>query len=193
MSRPERMERLDVLLPQLLPQVDGCPTSMARDALQFIAADFCKVSGVWAEDVLELVPAGESRVPLHDMPQEARLAHIQNVTLDGTPLSTTEYSVGVREIVLHSVPCRDVELAARITLRPARFTGSLPAYLLEEWGDIIAFGALARLKTMSGSNVSWTDMQGAQVNLTLYNEGIYAARTRAYRNSKGGGVLFANV
>ena len=190
--RAERMESLDRLLAQVLPQADGCPTSMARDALQFIAADFCKVSGVWAEDVLELVPAGEVRVPI-DMPRNARLVSVLGATLDGTSLSRADFSIGTEEIVLRNTPCRDVELAARITLRPARFAENLPEYLLEEWGDIIAFGALAKLKTMSGTNVSWTDMQGAQVYLTLYNEGLYAARTRAYRDSKGGGVLFANA
>lgn len=191
--RAERMESLDTLLAQVLPQADGCPTSMARDALQFIAADFCKVSGVWAEDVLELVPAGESRVPLHDMPREARLASVPEARLAGSVLARTEYAVGAREIVLHTAPCRDAEFSARVTLRPERLAGSLPEHVLEEWGDFIAYGALARLKAMSGANVSWTDMQGAQVNLTLYNEGIYAARTRAYRNGKGGGILFANA
>lgn len=191
--RAERMESLDRLLAQVLPQADGCPTSMARDALQFIAADFCKVSGVWAEDVLEPVPAGESRVPLHDMPREARLASVLEARLAGSVLSRTEYAVGAREIVLRAAPCRDAEFYARVTLRPERLAGSLPEHVLEEWGDFIAYGALARLKAMSGANVSWTDMQGAQVNLTLYNEGIYAARTRAYRNGKGGGILFANA
>lgn len=190
---PERMEKLDSLLPQVLPQVDGCPVSMARDALQFIASDFCKVSGAWERAVLELVPAGEIRVPLHDMPRDARLASVLAATLAGTPLSRAEFSIGAGEIVLRGAPCRDAELAARVTLRPERLAGSLPEFILEEWGDIIAFGALAKLKTMSGANVTWTDPQGAQVNLTLYNEGIYAARTRIFRNGKGGGILFANA
>lgn len=190
---PEHMEKLDRLLPHVLPQVDGCPVSMAKDALQFIASDFCKVTGAWEREVLELVPAGESRVPLHDMPREARLVSVLAITLDGTPLSRSEFSIGAGEIVLRNAPCRDIELAARVTLRPERVAGSLPKDILEEWGDIIAFGALAKLKTMSGVNVTWTDAQGAGVNLTLYNEGIYAARTRIFRNRKGGGTLFANA
>lgn len=188
----ERMERLDSLLPQVLPQVDGCPASMARDALQFIASDFCKVAGVWERDLLELVPAGENRVPLH-LPREARLASVLDTALEGARLSRESFAVGADEIVLRDAPCRDAELAARVTLRPARFASTVPEFLLEEWGDAMAFGALARLKTMSGVNVTWTDPQGAQVNLTLYNEGIYAARTRIFRNRKGGGILFMNA
>ena len=191
--RAERMESLDTLLVQVLPQVDGCPVSMAKDALQFIASDFCKVSGAWEREVLELVPAGESRIPLHDIPREARLVSVLAVTLAGTSLSRAEFFVGAGEIVLRDAPCRDANLAARVTLRPERIADSLPKFILEEWGDIIAFGALAKLKTMSGANVTWTDAQGAQVNLTLYNEGIYAARTRIFRNRKGGGALFANA
>ena len=189
----ERMARLDVLLPQVLPQVDGCPASMARDALQFIACDFCNVTGVWTHDLTELVPAGEVRVCLHDIPRDTRLASVLTVVLDGTDLPRADFTVGVEELVLRHAPCRDAVLAARVTLRPARYAESLPEYLVEAWGDILAFGALARLKTMSGVNVTWKDMQGAQVNLTLYNEGIYAARTRIFRNGKGGGILFMNA
>ena len=189
----ERMEKLDRLLPQVLPQVSGCPTSMAKDALQFIAGDFCKVAGVWAREVLEPVLAGEVRVPIDDIPGDARIAQVEKVTLDGVPLSEIGFSVGTDEIVLAEVPRRDASLAARVTLRPARQAECLPEDVLEEWGDIVAFGALARLKSMSGEHVSWSDPQGAQINLTLYNEGIYAARTRMFRNRKGGGILFMNA
>lgn len=189
----ERMEKLDRLLAQVLAQVDGCPASMARDALQFIAADFCRYTGVWQVELVEPVAAGEHQVVLTGIPKGARLGAVLAVRLGGMSLTRTEYSVGVEDIVLHEAPCRDTELAALVTLRPERTTQFLPESIMEEWGDIMAFGALAKLKTMSGANVAWTDPQGAQVNLTLYNEGIGAARTRAYRRRRGGGALFANA
>ncbi len=188
-----RMESLDRLLPQVLPQVAGCPVGMARDALQLIASDFCKQTGVWEYEALELVAAGECRVPLRDLPKDARPASVLRMTLDGAPVSQTAFSLGAGDIVLAAPLPRETELAALVTLRPARYAEKLPEHIVEEWGDILVFGALAKLKTMSGANVLWSDPQGAQINLTLYNEGIPAARTRMYRNRKGGGVLFANA
>ncbi len=188
-----RMASLDILFPQVLPQVDGCPASMARDALQLSASEFFKTTGAWEWTSVELVPAGETLVPLHDVPSGTRVASVLDLQLDGVSMSRADFSIGSGELVLRDAPCRDAELVARVTLRPSRFAQELPEYLLEEWGDYIAFGALAKLKTMSGTNVLWTDAQGAQINLTLYNEGLYAARTRVFRNRKGGGILIANA
>ena len=64
-------------------------------------------------------------------------------------------------------------------LCPSRLSERLPEQLIEAWGDVLAYGAQARLKAMSGQHVAWTDAAGAQVALELYNEGVARARIRA--------------
>ena len=76
-------------------------------------------------------------------------------------------------------------------LRPSRFSQKVPHDIIEEWGDILAYGALAKIKAMSGKGIEWSDPQGAGVALQLYNEGTARAKGRVIRSRIGSGELFA--
>lgn len=71
--------------------------------------------------------------------------------------------------------------------RPARTAAQIPEALLEEWGDTLVFGSLAKIKSMSGPRVGWSDPQAAQMNLSLYEQGVAQARIRGARRGDGGG------
>lgn len=63
MTFDTRMERMDGLLSRILPQVLPCPRSMALDAVQMVAGDFCKETGAWSMVLTENVFAGECGLP----------------------------------------------------------------------------------------------------------------------------------
>ncbi|WP_165072825.1 hypothetical protein [Desulfovibrio sp. ZJ200] len=191
MTFATRMEPMDGLLPRILPQVLPCPRSMALDAVQMVAGDFCKETGVWSMVLAESVPAGECRITV-PMPRDAVLVDVLGLYLDGRLLDRSDYVPSSYDIVLRFTPQSDAVATIEATARPARTASALPAEIMEAWGDVIAHGALARLKSMSGARIEWTDAQGAALHNDLYNEGCADARTRMFRNRHGGGTLYVN-
>lgn len=186
-----RMEHMDGLLPRILPQVLPCPRSMALDAVQMVVADFCKETGAWGMVLTESVFAGESRIAV-DMPRDAVLVDVLGLYLDGRCLDRADYVPSPYDIVLRFTPQNNAVATIEATARPARTATTLPAEIMEAWGDVLAHGALARLKSMSGAQIEWTDAQGAAMHNDLYNEGCAEARTRIFRGRHGGGTLYAN-
>lgn len=184
-----RMEKMELLLPRLLPQVLPCPKSMALDAVQIVAADFCRRTGVWPVILQESVFSGDCRIALNP-PNDVIIAEVAALYLDGEPVDKADYVPSPQEIVLRFTPARDALATIKATARPSRTATLLPESVMEEWGDILAFGALAKLKSMSGAGIEWTDAQGAAMNLNLYEEGCCRAKTRVYRRGHGGGSLY---
>lgn len=183
------MDKLERLLPRVLPQVLPCPRSMALDALQIVASDFCRQTGAWPLNLQESVFAGDCRIGLNP-PKGVVIAELCALYLDGNLVDKGSYVFFPQEIVLRFTPASDALASIVATARPARMADSLPESVMEEWGDILAFGALAKLKSMSGTGIEWTDAQGAAMNLTLYNEGCCRAKTQMFRRGHGGGSLY---
>lgn len=186
-----RTENIDLLLPRILPQVLPCPRSMALDALQVVAADFCGQSGAMPLVLQESVLAGDCAIMLNP-PKDVVMHHVRTVALDGNVIDSTSYMCSPYEITLRFMPQRDAVATVQGAARPIRTATTLPASLMEEWGDVLAFGALAKIKSMSGQGIQWADAQGAALNLQLYTEGVARARARIFRNRHGGGPLFAS-
>lgn len=174
----ERMESLDVLVRQVLPLVLPCPRGMVLDALRAAAKDMCEQAVVWRAKFDETGMQGDADIPL-PLPHGVNLSLVLDVWLDGNRLHAGDYSVEGCHICLRSPLPRDCAVVVEAALRPSRLAEHLPARLIEDWGDVLAYGAQARLKAMSGKNVEWTDAAGAQIALAQYNEGVARARIRA--------------
>lgn len=173
-----RMGSLDILVRQVLPQVLPCPRGMVLDALQAVAKHFCEQAAVWRERIEETGMQGESDIPL-TLPSGSRLSMVLGVWLDGNKLVPEDYRKEGNTICLRTVLPRECSVVVDAALCPSRLSEQLPEQLIEAWGDVLAYGTLARLKAMSGQNVTWTDAAGAQVALEQYNEGVARARIRA--------------
>lgn len=184
-----RMASMEKLLAQILPQTMPCPRSMALDALQMVAVDFFRESGVWVETFQEPVGCHET-VITPAMPKTAALSGVSSVYLND--LEIEEYLTERHEIILAHPPRNACLATIRATLRPLRTSTELPEDLLETYGDYLAFGAIAKLKTMSGNKVEWHDPQGAAVNYQLYTEGLARAQARKFRK-RFGGVLYVQT
>ena len=187
--RAGTLEKLDTLVPRILPQVIPCPRSMVLDALQTLSVDFCTQTGAWQSVIVEPVLTGEPRIPM-ECGRDAVVANVKAVYLDGNELPKAQYMVTPYDLVLRFTPQQNASATIDATIRPKRTAETLPAELLEEWGDILAYGALAKIKAMSGPNISWTDVSGASINLDLYNEGCARARLRVFRHRIGDGSLY---
>lgn len=188
----ERMGSIEVLLPLVMPQTMPCPQSMAMDALQTLAVDFCRETGAWDAVFQEEIEPCESVIPL-PLPKGAAIASVTGFYLDGEKLEGKDFEVSLKEIILHEARNQRATATIKAALRPLRTCAELPEDLLEEYGDILAFGAIAKLKAMSGQHVEWNDPQGMNIHYQLYQEGLAKARARKYRKRLGGGVLYVNT
>lgn len=188
----ESMRSMEILLPRIMPQVMHCPKSMIMDTLQMLAVDFCKESGVWDAVFRESLCPCETVIPLA-LPKGAVIAKITELWLDDEKLGGKSFEAGQREIILHE-PRQTQSLATvKANLRPLRMACELPERILEEWGDILAFGTIGKIKAMSGNHVDWSDPQGANTYYQLYQEGITRARSDRFRKRLGSGVLYVNT
>lgn len=187
-----RMSKLALLLPRILPQVLPCPKSMALDALQMLAMEFCRETGVWLATFQESICPCETVIAL-DLPQTAVVASVSGVWLNDSLLDGSSYEVTGREITLSKPVEQVTDVIVKASLRPLRWASELPEDILEEYGDTLVFGAIAKLKAMSGQKVEWNDPQGMAVYYQLYNEGSGKAKARKFRKRFGSGVLYVNT
>jgi hypothetical protein len=165
---------------------------MALDALQTIAVDFCTTTEAWAESIVEAVPAGDRAFPL-PLAGGIHAMRIRGLWIDGSLLDRSLYWSEGNDVIFRDALPRDCAVSADVVLRPSRLGGEtkLTESLAEEWGDVLAFGSLAKLKSMSGRSVEWSDIQGAQINNQLYIEGTARATAKIFRIRHGGGMLFS--
>ncbi|MFI3270823.1 MAG: hypothetical protein R3Y11_01795 [Pseudomonadota bacterium] len=195
-----RMGRIDSLVPHVLPEVLPCPRSKAVDALRAVAVEFCGTSEVWRVSISDTVYEGEKVVDL-GLEHGVDVVRVKSVTLGNKVLRANEYAVMDTSVYFANAVNKDTEATIDAVLRPARGFGNrggdiLPYDILDRYGDVLVYGALAKLKSMSGQNVAWSDASGASFALSLYNEGSARARIEALRRQHGtatfGNTLFVN-
>lgn len=180
----------EALLGRILPLVLPCPKSIALDNLQLVGMHFSSETGVWQETFTETISPCETVIyPL--IPKEAAICAVEKVEIDGVAFEVASY--GQREIRLGSAPGREGLLICRLCLRPLRLASGMPRDLIEEYGDYLIYGALAKLKGMSGLKVEWTDPKGAELYYGLYQEGLLEAKARKFRKRYSGRILYLNT
>ena len=168
----ERMASYDVIIPRVLMQVQPCPQFVVLDAVQQVAVDFFTRTEVWTDTMAETLFRG-SRVVELTADRGVVVSRVLHLLLDGVRLEGGSDFHAERAVY------------AYCAFRPARTAAQVPEALLEEWGDTLVFGSLAKIKSMSGPRVGWSDPQAAQMNLSLYEQGVAQARIRGARRGDG--------
>ena len=186
------MRTVDIktFLPRIMPQVLPCPASMIIDAVQAVSVDFFKATEVWTETFTDELYTGDS---CYDVPvgKNTEVVRVKSVYIEGGKLSESSYYAEGRSVIFRTLMPRQCILHVAVALRPSRMAESLPRCIVEEWGDCIAYGAIAKLKAMSGKGIEWSDPQGAGIALQLYNDGVGKALARSIRARHGSGPLYA--
>ncbi|MEG2004468.1 MAG: hypothetical protein RR014_00375 [Bilophila sp.] len=184
-----KMSTYETLLQRIVPFVQPCMQVIVFDALQQIAVDFFTRTEIWQETLVETLYHGNTFVELSP-DKGIALSRIRNLLLDGAQLDGgtdfyVEQAGSGLTIVFPFTMDTDRTVYAACAVRPARTATHIPDVFLEDWGDVLVFGTLAKLKSMSGHNVGWSDPEGAQINLALYEQGVTQARIRVVRRRDG--------
>lgn len=194
---PEPTINLTALLPQVMPQVTGCPIPVAAHALRQAAIEFCERTRAWREVTTVSVTTNDGIIgapayaTIHAI-EYAQIGHTRlepmahvdvdnaNLGLSGPPSHITQVS----DNRLRLVPFAPCDLIVSAFLKPRQGTayvavvGGLPVdsydvipeFLYQSHGDVIAQGGLSRLLMRMGAK--WANPQ-----LAAYFRGEFLKRT----------------
>lgn len=177
----DRMESLDVLVRHVQPLVIPCMRSIVLDALQSTAVEFFSQTGIWNDEIDDILPAGACEIEVMP-PSGAELLEVRSISVcNGAPISEDLWRLQYRTVKFETInAANDLCVRLDVSLRPSRYAEKIPARFVEEWGDALTQGALARLKSMSGVKIEWTDREGAAIAQSLYDQGMAQARAQQF-------------
>lgn len=194
-----------------MPEVDGCPTILAENAIRQAAIEFCRDSRSQQTTITQAVTAGTAAYTLTP-PVDTVIQHTLEVWHDGTRLTPKTlleldsrlprdwrniqapvanwYSVpSAGSVQLVYTPSANGSLSALVTLKPSQASTTIDDRVAEDHREAIAAGAKYRLLSMSGK--PWANPALSLKYKTEFSKAISHAHVRAYRNNTGG-ILTAN-
>jgi hypothetical protein len=167
------------LLGSVLPEVKGCPKSVAIREIRNSAIELCKYAPIWIDQIVDIeTDIDDAQVELDSLVPDGAVIHkIISLTCDGrelTPevLSTfhrfdSRYTAPSRPMVYVSpvpnlvmvspVPDDVYELRAAVSLTPTAIAGSISDDIFNVWGGAMVNGALHRL--MRFDSTPWGNAQ----------------------------------
>lgn len=203
------MKDLDEFLPNIRPFAPGVPDLVAYEYIRQAAIEFCEKTRLWRyDDVFTLsaenpeaviAPSGAviheiERIDFNDQQlTKATPAQLDEWlplwragTLDGNP----QYFTQTEPNTVALVPLGDGELKVWVWLKPAQDAEEVPDFMVDQYRQIIADGALTRILMIPGQSFTNAEMAMAfsaafQEKLgKLFTKGI-TGQQRARPRAKG--------
>jgi hypothetical protein len=190
---------LSAWLPYVLPELPGCPRSLAIQHIRETLVDFCHRSRQWRYFAAEVpIIIGQEAYDLV-IPEKVEVVQFETVRLDGVrinPASQSDafsrvsvagpaYSRFRNRVLLQPSPRRvpKTGLQVSMSLKPTHDRLSVPSVFFEDWRGVIACGAIATLKELPERG--WTDLVGAAMKRAAYQAGRNQAKADAARAFDG--------
>jgi len=190
------------LLPEIIPMVPGCPDTLIENNIRSAVIELCEKAPVLqaeldpvttrvgtfeydlepptdtvAHKIMWAVYNGNDLEPISTNLLEQRKPGWRDAANRGNP----EYFVKVSQSLFWLVPVPNVTKVSstvlRVQLKPTQTSLSADDELMSDYRDTIVNGALFRLLRLPSKE--WTDLSGASVYGSIFNEGIAAADRRA--------------
>lgn len=188
----------DVFLPELLPELPGVTSALARNTVRDFAIEFCQKTHLWKKEDLgpisivastagyELTPpAGADIVVIEKARIGERFLHpVNRDELDYMDPNwryrmanpPTHFTAYFDNIVLYPAPAESLseELYVDVALAPKRTATDFEDFLFDRWGRNIAAGAKAFLMHMPDK--SWTNPSMGDFYSREYSRGVSNAK-----------------
>lgn len=204
------MKTLTSFLPEILPDVPGCPVDMATNALRNTIIEFCEKSlayrqtldpitaqtnitdydleppkGYRVQKIMQMWYLGQEMEALAPddigLPDPYRTGITGYNASKGPPAGYTQKDVDTFTIL----PTPDQKYTNAITMRvalvPLRTVTEVEDFLFELWGEVIGFGTKARLMLTPGK--PYSNAEAATYNQARFVSGLNDARQRAARGN----------
>lgn len=194
------MQSMQDYIPDILGArgIVGCPPEIALDALRKTAIDFCNQSSIWTFHGQFLSQTNVKDYPI-DVPEDARLASMEWVAVDGYPIKANPqivptpfmsamnpnsfymtwgagFSMEGRDFVwLSPTPqTNDKHITFSAALKPTQQACQLPDWLYQDWLDALTAGTASRLFMIPKQDFSNSGL--AIASQREYSRGIARAR-----------------
>lgn len=190
----------ETLLPDILPMVPGCPDTLIKNNVRAAVIELCERSSVYQLELDPLTTVGNIYEYDLEAPSGTTVQKILWVTHAGKdvePLTSTlleqripkwregngvpEYYVQQGSSLVWLVPIPTSTSASstivRAVLKPTHTSTACDDGVMNDYRDTIINGALFRLLRIP--NKEWSDLQGASVYGSLFNEGTVIAERKA--------------
>jgi hypothetical protein len=192
------MPALAKFLPYVLPHVQGCTLPFAEMAIRQSADEFCRKSRVLREtpDAIEVLP-GQTEYEISPDTGGTVIYDVADVEISGQTLEAFEKNSAYMKwrtfftlkktgretlLLLKTVPMQRGWMSLTLILVPEAGISTLPDPLFDDWREVLAAGALARL--CATPNQPFTQLDLAQYQRGLFQDGVHAALVKA---TLGGG------
>jgi hypothetical protein len=162
----------DRYLPDVLPEVIGCPNPTATRHLLRAAQRFCEETGCWRVDLDPVLTSPDMQF---DIPSGARIARLWDASVDGRPIDIDTQN-GTRladrkagltgcdrlltsdrvNFTILPTPADGLEVIVAVSLMPTDDAAGIPDEVGDEYSAVIAKGALSTLLAMN--NVAWQNI-----------------------------------
>ena len=192
----------ETLLPEVIPMVPGCPDTLIETNIRAAAIELCEKAPVYQQEldpvttvaniyeydleppsgavthkILWVTHQGVDLEPISTGLLEQRLPKWRDASNAGTP----KYFVKVTQAAFWLVPVPNATesqaVILRAQLKPTYTSSACDDGVMTDYRDAIVQGALFRLLRMPSRE--WTDLTGAQVYGTLFQQSIQEAERRS--------------
>ena len=165
------------LVALIVPEVPGSPDVAVRSALRLIARDFCRETEVWREEVTGTTTEDEDEYDLNTLHSyDAQVYRVLKLEQEDSTIDRDDYTFGPTGILTYdNAPDEsDDTLTISTVLLPLISCTVYPQWLLDQWGDGIAAGTVARLAGQTGR--PWSSPQVAALKSEEYRNAIAQAK-----------------
>ncbi len=190
--------------PYILPHIDGCPSLLVEQALRSSAIEFCEKTLIWRQPAIGVTVYADEPCYSFGAPEGARVIQATEVYINGMKLIQTSlhdltvlepewrarestlpthyFMNDAQSIQLVGKPTEDIpeSLDIYVALKPSRDSNICPEFLLEDWGEVIAAGAILRLMQMAKK--TWSDTTTVANYLRTFKVGITTARHKTIKS-----------
>lgn len=203
------MKPLDDILPGIMPYAPGCAAPTAYFAIRQAAIEFCERTRLWRyEDEFAVNAAIDEPIMA---PSGAVIHEIEAVRFDGDELcpqtvawldqhcagwrasdysGTPSYVTQTDPNTIRIVPLGTGTVSVSLWLKPAQDADELPDFLVDQYREVIAHGALVRILSIPNQSFSDPNMaimfgQGFQGRLDSLSAKGFTGQQRAPMRTRG--------
>lgn len=202
----------DAFLSEVLPWVPNCGEIVAINAIRNACIDFCALTAYWQHDTYPVPLSPSANAYGIDVPDNTKVIEILDVWVDGRrlrprdePLIRNQYvdqdfraqsgtplyyaRSNPDEVTLYPTPDLGQNgklLSARVFVAPTRASTTVLDSVYERYAELIAKGAIARLK--STPMQPYSDPQGAIMYARLFHAETMQVRALVQRNKTRTGM-----
>jgi hypothetical protein len=174
------------LFNEVRPHVPGCPDVIIEDAIRNAAAELCRRSHCWEEQLPNIYPAASVTRYSVSLPEGAELLSVASLLhVNGDSKSALSFwpAVNVFGLLTFAVAPETNRGPIEIkgVLVPSREATSIPDRIGQHYREGIIGGAVGRLQMIPGKD--WTNPQFAPVHLQALELAILEAKSRKYKGN----------